>query len=271
MLRTLGRSLCGSLPSQDIYLSADRLVTMNIIIPMAGRGSRLSGHPSGRPKPLIEVGGAPLWKWAAGCLPLERASRLIFVCLAEHDDRYGLKAQIRNSYRDLPLEIVILDEVTDGQLRSVVEAADRMIPQDSLMIYNADTWFRHNLEEFHTALRSCAGLLGVSQRQGEQWSFARLGPDGGVVEVAEKRRISDFACTGLYYFSSTYSFLDDAARALEGPPIESDEHYVAPLYRRLIERGARVDVHLATEFFPIGTPAELEDFEKRVGGTRREP
>ena len=45
---------------------------------------------------------------------------------------------------------------------------------------------------------------------GEQWSFARADQSGKVIEVAEKKRISNNVSTGLYYFSSGYEFLNTA-------------------------------------------------------------
>ena len=52
---------------------------MNIVIPMAGAGSRFSNAGFKTPKPLIDVQGKPMYQWATNSLPLEYASRLIFI------------------------------------------------------------------------------------------------------------------------------------------------------------------------------------------------
>jgi len=235
---------------------------VNIVIPMAGRGSRLAGHDSGRPKPLIEVGGRPLWAWAVHCLPLTRAERIVFVCLREHIDRYGLDRAIREELSGLPARIVALDDVTDGQLRTVVAAEGELDLDCSLLVYNADTWFAHDDAQFRLDVETHDGLLGVARKPGDRWSFARLGDDGLVVEVAEKTRISELACTGLYWFRDTRRFLADAESMFCAQRTTKGEYFVAPLYEEMISRGDRVGVVEAAEFLPIGTPEELDSFRR---------
>lgn len=236
---------------------------MNIVIPMAGAGTRLAGHESGQPKPLIKVGGRPLWQWATGCLPLDRAERLVFICLKEHVEVFDLKRLIEKEMSAFPVSVRVLDSVTDGQLRTVFLARDILELTCATLIFNADTWFRHSESVFLDSCRSQNGTLGVADREGDRWSFARLDEDGRVVEVAEKRRISSLASTGLYHFSDTRVFLTDADAALSSPA-GAAEHYVAPLYQRMIDRGDSVGVVHADEFFPIGTPKELALFTSRM-------
>lgn len=240
---------------------------MNIVVPMAGRGSRLAGHDSGLPKPMIEVGGRPLWAWAVSCLPVTAATRIVFVCLREHVDRFGLEQAMRDALPGLPVRIVALDHVTDGQLRTVVAAQDELDLDDSLLVYNADTWFAHDDVRFLLDAATHDGLLGVARKPGDRWSFARLGDDGLVVEVAEKTRISDLACTGLYHFRDTRRFLTDAAAMFAAERTTKGEYFVAPLYEEMIARGDRVGVVEAERFLPIGTPEELATFRRAMPAT----
>ena len=62
----------------------DGRTTMNIVMPMAGRGHRFVEAGIDVPKPLIDVRGRPMYAWATDGLPLDEANRLIFICLAEH-------------------------------------------------------------------------------------------------------------------------------------------------------------------------------------------
>lgn len=237
---------------------------MNIVIPMAGRGSRLAGHSSGLPKPLIEVGGRPLWSWAVHCLPLDRAERLVMVCLAEHLETYELAEAFRAEFEGLPLRIVALDDVTDGQLRTVVASADEWDMESPLLVFNADTWFHHDQQSFLEAADSSDGVLGVAEKDGDRWSFAKVDDDGRVVEVAEKRRISEWACTGLYHFRDSRRFLSDARAMFDARDQTKGEYFVAPLYERMIARGERVGIAVADEFMPLGTQDELQEFEAKL-------
>lgn len=241
---------------------------MNVVIPMAGRGSRLSHDPSQRPKPLIEVQGQPLWEWAVRCLPLDSAERIVFICLREHAEKFDLDSEIRSTLKGRPVSIVMLDDVTDGQLRTVVLAESELMLDAPLLVFNADSWFHHSEDEFLRTAEACDGILGVAPQEGDRWSFARLDRDGLVVEVAEKRRISDHACTGLYYFRNTRRFLADAHEMFSEGDQTIGEYYVAPVYQRMIARGEQVQVTVADHFFPIGTPDELAIFRSFVSEER---
>ena len=83
---------------------------MNIVIPMAGRGSRFADVGIETPKPLIDVRGRPMYSWAVDSLPLAHAERLIFVCLAEHLEAHPLREDIASRYAELNPEIIAVNQ-----------------------------------------------------------------------------------------------------------------------------------------------------------------
>lgn len=237
---------------------------MNIVIPMAGRGSRLAGHWSGVSKPYIEVRGRPLWWWAATCLPSADVSRLVLVAQRKDAAAHHLEDAAAESFPGTSVAVHLLDDVTDGQLCTVLAARDKLDPGLPLLVYNADTWFVHDEPRFRDLAARHDGTLGVARKPGDRWSFARLGADGLVAEVVEKKRVSDLACTGLYHFASTAWFLREGDAMVAEGDRSAGEFYVAPLYQRLIDAGGRVTTIEASEFLPIGTPEELATFERRL-------
>lgn len=245
---------------------------MIIVVPMAGRGQRFVDAGFDVPKPLIEVHGRPMYTWAVESLPLALATRIVFVCLAEHLERAPLEADIAERYAALSPVVVPLDGVTDGQLCTVLEAADHIDAELPLLVYNADTWCRTGLERSLPALDpGIEGLVGVFEAEGDHWSFARLDDHGDVIETAEKQRISTWATTGLYWFRRGDTFLRHARAMVADDERTRGEFYVAPLYNRMIATGERVRVDVAQEVQVLGTPAELEAFVPpiRTGHGRR--
>ncbi len=73
---------------------------MNIVMPMAGRGSRFADVGHRVPKPMIEVKGKPMYAWAMDSLPLKLARRVIFICLDEHLKGFGLREDIEAPLRE---------------------------------------------------------------------------------------------------------------------------------------------------------------------------
>lgn len=234
---------------------------MTIVMPMAGRGSRFSAAGVPVPKPLIPVRGEPMYAWAMKSLPLDLARRIVFICQEEHL-RAGLAADIEQRFGGFDVVIVPLESVTEGQACTVLLARDHMVPGEPLLIYNADTYCRTDLASVLPQLPpDVDGLIGVFEAPGDKWSFARCDARGRVVETAEKRRISELATTGLYYFRRSEDFLSYAGAMIAADERQNGEFYVAPVYNRMIAAGRVIVVDRALEVWVLGTPEDLDHFE----------
>ena len=67
---------------------------LNIVIPMAGRGSRFAEAGYTMPKPLIDVHGRYMIEYVIENLKPNREHRFIFICQEEHLQKYGLKEKL---------------------------------------------------------------------------------------------------------------------------------------------------------------------------------
>jgi len=235
---------------------------VNIVMPMAGRGSRFAEIGVATPKPLIDVRGKPMYAWATDGLPLELARSLIFVCLAEHLADRALEADIRTRYGQYDPRVIPLAEVTEGQACTVLAARPFIDNDEPLLIFNADTYCRTTLAKALESLPPIVdGVLDVFHAPGDRWSFARVDAEGRVLETAEKRRISDWATTGLYYFRRGGDFVHHADRMIAAGDLSNREFYVAPIYNRMIAAGADIRANPVDEVWVLGTPKDLARFE----------
>ncbi len=235
---------------------------MNVVVPMAGRGRRFADAGYAVPKPLIDVRGRPMYAWAVDSLPLELATQLVFICLSEHLEGLALERDIRTRYAAHNSVIVPLDAVTEGQACTVLTVRDLIDSEAPLLIYNADTYCRTHVGATLRALPvGVDGVIGVFHAAGDRWSFARTDAAGRVVETAEKRRISDWATTGLYHFTRGRDFVRHAEAMIAADDRVNNEFYVAPVYNRMIAEGADVRIDAADEVWVLGTPEELVHFE----------
>lgn len=234
---------------------------MNVVVAMAGRGSRLA-HKSTTPKPLVQVAGRPMVAWALQSLKNLTRSRVVFVILEEHDIRYGLSDLLRQSAEG-PVEVIKLPGVTEGQLSSVLSAREFIDTEEDLMIASADTYVLSDIgRDIAKQHVQCRGIISVAHMAGDKWSFAKTDNSGCVVEVAEKKRISDYASTGLYYFSNGTEFVAQADETIRAKKTTNGEYYVISVYERYIKQRSRIDISLATEMWDMGTPESLAAFER---------
>lgn len=235
---------------------------MIVVVPLAGRGSRFADSQPLIPKPLIPVAGRPIVAHALDSLSGLCPKRIVFVALKEHDSRFGISTLLKN-LAGAKAEIVLLDSVTEGQLCTVLAAREFIEPAERLLIASSDTYVVSDLaRDITNCDATCHGLISVTNAPGDQWSFARVDAAGDVVEVAEKIRISDYASTGLYYFSHAGEFLEIADDIVQNREKTKGEYYVMPIYGKYVERGWRVRLSLAGVMWDMGTPAALGVFER---------
>jgi len=233
-----------------------------IVIPLAGRGSRFANVGFTTPKPLIEVAGKPMLFHAYQSVANIPRTKLVFVALKEHQEKYNLR-QIIETNITVNFELVLLDDVTEGQLCTVLEAKKFFVEGEGLLIAASDTYIKSDIgNEIKESPQNCEGIISVAKLLGNRWSFAKTNEVGNVIEVAEKQRISDNASTGLYYFSDTKYFQQEAQNLIASKKTVKGEYYIMPLYNRYIQKNKHITLSMAQEIWDMGTPEAKLAFEE---------
>lgn len=236
---------------------------MNIVITMAGRGSRFRDAGYLEPKYEIVAHGQSLFDWSMRSLRhFLPGSRVIFVCLKENGSRdYVLARCAELGIADA--HVLEIDTLTDGQATSAYLSRHLWRPDAPLLLYNIDTYVRPDALHPGQIRPGADGWVPCFQAPGDHWSFVRLGDDGWAVDLAEKQRISSHASVGLYWFASGSAYASAYERFFADPAnLVRGERYIAPLYKQLLRDGGKVcitDLPMATVHV-LGTPAELATF-----------
>lgn len=232
---------------------------MKLVVPMAGRGSRFANRGVTTPKPLIEVAGRPMVAWAYQSLDSVARSQTIFIALAEHEAHFGVIAILRSL--EPHAEVILLDDVTEGQLCTVLAARNLINSEEDVLVASSDTYIVSNVgRAINERSPNCHGIISVADMPGEHWSFARTDETGRVVEVAEKVRISDHASTGLYYFSSGRELVAVADEMIRNGEKTRGEYFIIPVYQKYIQRDWNVEIAVAEAMWDMGTPEALSQF-----------
>jgi capsule biosynthesis phosphatase len=236
---------------------------INIIIPMAGRGSRFLDAGYDLPKPLIKAKEKCMFEWAVKSFkPILDKSQLIFIVLKEHCVDYNLDEKILEKYPNA--KIIKLSEITRGQAETVLKAKKYINNYNKLFIFNADTYFKYdNFEKIINNSKFDGGVICFEDNSdSERYSFAKADKNNNVYEVTEKKRISNYASNGLYYFKEGLVFVEYCEKMIEDNIKSSNEFYIMPMYQMLIDNGKRIKMVLCNDNWVFGTPEELKYFEK---------
>ncbi len=233
---------------------------MNIIIPMAGQGTRFANSGFNLPKPLIEVAGKAMYRYATDCLPLHLATRLVFI-LRENNYSDLIAADIHSHYGSIGLcSVIILDHDTHGQAETVLASQPDLDLGQPTLVHNCDTYIFPSIAWKKVLESHDDGALVLFPSHEERWSYAKLDARmSHVTDIKEKQVISSHASSGTYYFKNTPQLLQDIQTIISSNLRENNEFYLSTVYHLMLQRHQRISPLLVDKILCFGTPRDLVD------------
>lgn len=231
---------------------------IQVVIPMAGEGSRFRDAGFTTPKPLIDVRGLPMV--AAVIRDLNIDAQFIFIVKQEHEQQYNLSTMLKLMVPGC--EICHVSGKQEGAATTILQIRPLIDNQNHLLIVNSDqmwSWQANTFYHYVTQSKLDGSIVVFEDpTKDPKWSFARLDENQLVVEVAEKQPISTLASAGIYYWSHGSDFVHYAEQMVAANDRINGEFYVAPVYNYAIRDSKRFNTFNIERFWPTGTPAELE-------------
>ncbi|MCX2718544.1 glycosyltransferase family 2 protein [Lentiprolixibacter aurantiacus] len=238
-------------------------MSINIVIPMAGAGSRFAKEGYLKPKPFIDVMGKPMIVRVMENLEYPDA-KYILVAQKEHMEREkALIEQISSKYNAV---FVPIDHQTEGAACTVLHARKYINNDEPLLMANSDQIVDFDLKAY---IEDCVERGGDGSiltfrdiTKNPKWSFAQISENGEVERVKEKEAISEYATVGLYFFSKGRFFVNSAIDMIVANDRSNNEFYTCPVYNYSIREGKRILIYNIPEsnMHGIGTPADLNAF-----------
>jgi len=239
---------------------------VNIVIPMAGQGSRFSKAGYEKPKPFIDVDGKPMIVRVLENLAYPDA-RYILIARKEHMEKEAeLVKQIEKEFNAI---FIPIDKLTEGTACTVLYARKYINNDEPLLIANSDQIVDMSIADFidDCSNRKLDGsiLTFIDEYKDPKWSFAKLDENNFVTEVKEKVVISEFATVGIYLYSKGKEFVDASIDMIIENDRVNNEFYTCPTYNYAIKDGSRIGIY-NIEFermHGIGTPEDLNLYLNR--------
>jgi dTDP-glucose pyrophosphorylase len=238
-------------------------MALNIVIPMAGLGSRLPFSAYGTIKPLIDINGNPMISHVINSLNL--SGKYIFIA---RRDEFSVELEKVISQAKKNYEFVLIDELTRGPAETCLAAKYLIDNEDELVIANADQIMWWDGVQFLNSARSedYNGMIVTYTSSSDRNSFARLNRNGLVTEVREKEVISELALAGIHYWRNGKDFIESAEKMISEGRYSMGEFYVGPTYNFLIEKDSKIgNYHIpGFQHNPVGTPDDLEKYKEKL-------
>ena len=232
----------------------------NIVVPMAGRGSRFTEQGYTDSKPFIDVNGKPMIQRVIENLNIEFDSNYEFViiCLQEDFDKYDFRI-FDDIIGHTEYKVICLEDVTEGAAQTLLEAKDIIDSDTPMLSFNTDQMIDYNPKMFEIA-KQFDGYIPCFWGDSKDWSYARTLDNGYVQEVAEKKVISNNATAGYYYWRKGSDYVKYAEQMIEENSRSNGEFYVAPVYNWAIQDGKKIGICIVDEIYELGTPEYLEEY-----------
>jgi NDP-sugar pyrophosphorylase family protein len=232
---------------------------MNIIIPMAGLGSRFSKNGIKTPKPLIEVDGKTLIEHSVESLGIP--GRYIFITREYDNPEYNEKLSSILKKLDPTCEEIKIQKVTSGCSETCLYAKELIDNNEELIITNCDQLMNWDSNSFMESVSSLAvdGAIVLFKSKDPKNSFAEI-ENGAVDNIVEKNPISDNALVGIHYWKRGEDFVKSSEDLLGKFRVSGlPECYISETYNYLIEAGRNIIPFFIPKnsYIPLGTPEDV--------------
>lgn len=230
---------------------------LNVLIPMAGAGSRFEKAGYTFPKPLIDVKGRPMIQVVVESMNID--ANFIYIVQKSHREKYNLDTLLNLITPNC--KIVEVDGVTEGAACTVLLAKELIDNNNPLILSNSDQFIEWNSTDFMYQMneKGFDGGIICFEATHPKWSFARTDENGIITEIAEKNPISNQATAGVYYWKHGSDFVKYAEQMIQKNVRVNNEFYVAPVFNEAIEDGKILfNYEIPSQnMWGLGTPEDL--------------
>ena len=231
---------------------------LNILIPMAGAGSRFKDAGYVFPKPLIEINNKPMIQLVLDSLNLE--GNYIFIVQKEHQEKFNINSVLKILKPNC--KIIELDEITEGAACTTLLAKKFINNKNPLIIANSDQYIIwdsvKSMYNFNT--KKIDGGILTFEAIHPKWSYAKTDKKNFVSEVAEKKVISNNATVGVYFWKKGNDYVKYAEQMIQKNIRVNNEFYVCPVFNEAIKDKKRIIIDPVKKMHGLGTPEDLNNF-----------
>lgn len=219
---------------------------------------------------LTEFSGTPLLELLISeCAAFPDAELIVS---APHEDIQRYKLDSILNLISPKIRLISIENETRGAACTALLAIDHIDNDEELLILNGNELIEVDFADVAQEFREgkfAAGVITFPSLH-PRYSFVRIGKDGYVTEVAEKRPISRNATAGFYWFAKGSYFVEAALESIRNDEVVEGKYYVSPTLNHLILKGCAIGRReiQANQFHPLKDDKQIRDFS-RVPGTHR--
>jgi glucose-1-phosphate thymidylyltransferase len=228
---------------------------MKILLPVAGKGTRLRPHTHTKAKSLVHVAGKTVLEHIISRLTPLNATEFLFIT----DENGGqVKEFMESVFPDLNCRYIVQKE-RKGPAHAVFLAEPYIEAGDDLLVVFNDTIFDADLSLIPEICAGCDGLIYSKEVEDYQRFGVNVLRDGIIVDMVEKpdTLVSKLAQVGLYYLKDGVGFMRYLSQTISACEMVKGEYYLPAVFMRMIRDGKRFRAPEIDAWLDCGTPETL--------------
>lgn len=228
---------------------------MKLILPVAGKGTRLRPHTLTKPKSLVRVAGKTVIQHVIDGLKKLKIEEIIIIT---DENGHVIKDYIERHYPDLNAVYIQQTELL-GPAHAVSLASPRINPGDDVLVVFNDTLFVTDLTRISALCEGLDGLIYSKEVENYKRFGVNVMQDNIIVDMVEKpdQPISKLAQVGLYYLKDGRRFMDYINKTIEQDLRVKGEFYLPEVFKLMIKDGMRLGAPEIEEWLDCGKPETL--------------
>jgi len=231
---------------------------MNIIIPLGGTGERFRRQDYHTPKCLIPVLGKEIIMWVLESFKLNENDHITIIYNNElenfhFEDRIRKKVNNHFNFVRIPFQ-------TSGPVETILYGLDKLpeeLMDEQLVIHDGDSFVNENILK-NIVPGETQIFYTIDKNPTPNFSYLKLNEHGEVVEIGEKKKISDNASIGCYVFDNAHTFVRYGKLLANN----ISEPYISDLYNQMLADGVTINSTKVSRenFVCLGTPEQIIEF-----------
>lgn len=234
---------------------------MILLIPIGGCGKRFKSNGYKKPKALINIFGKPILYYLLDSLNLNNIE-FIYIPYNNEYSNYNFESMLRKDYPNINFVFFQLKNITQGAPETINIALNNLDIKDdkSILCLDCDNFYLCNIINMWNGDNIIFSTKNTTMNP--IYSYIKINDDNTIIDIKEKVKISDLACTGAYGFKSIKELKKYTLKIIEHNNIQQSEFYTSGVIKKMIEENIQFKNILIDKdkYVCLGTPIQLKQF-----------
>ena len=201
---------------------------MIILIPLGGIGSRFKNNGYKNPKALINVFGKPIIYYLLDNLNTKDIE-FIYIPYNKEYVNFRLEDRLIKDYPNIKFKFYILQQNTQGAAETINLALKNIsVPDQPILCLDGDNFYTIDIVRLWNKENKVITFNDINNKP--IYSYVKI-ENKKILDISEKNKISEYACTGAYGFKSYKKLLKYTQKVLDNKIKQKGEYYTSSVIK----------------------------------------